>query len=131
MQKELTRREREIMDILLTLGEASAEDVRSKLSNPPSYSTARVMLSRLEAKGFVRHREAGLRYVYSPVVSRAKARRSAIERLINVFYEGSLAKALTGLVDASASNLTAEELDAIEAAIVHARRAARKGSRRK
>lgn len=130
MQEKLTRREREIMDILLMLGEASAEDVRSQLSSPPSYSTARAMLSRLEGKGFVRHKEKGLRYMYSPVVSRARARRSAIDRLVRVFYEGSLAKAVTGLVDASATELSNDELKAIEDAIAAARRGARKRGRK-
>jgi predicted transcriptional regulator len=126
MNEKLSRREREILDILLMEGSATAEEVRVRLTDPPSYSTARAMLARLEAKGLIRHKEHGLRYVYSPVISQAKARRSAVDRLVRVFYEGSLSKAVSGLVDSK--RLSDEDLDAIEEAIEQARQSRKKKS---
>src|SRR5215471_14116993 len=97
--EKLTRREREIMDALFALEEgASAEDVRERLTDPPGYSAVRAMLVRLEAKGFVRHREEGLRYVYFPTKSRASARRSALEKLVQVFFGGSSRDTVTALL---------------------------------
>lgn len=118
-KRKLSRREREIVDILLAEGEASAEEVRVRLTDPPSYSTARAMLSRLEAKGVIQHREKGLKYVYSALVSASRERRSAIDRLVRVFYDGSLTKAVTGMVDSR--RLSEEDFDAIEEAISKAR----------
>jgi predicted transcriptional regulator len=98
---DLSRRERQIMDALHELGdEAPAEDIRQKLPNPPSYSAVRAMLAKLEAKGAVRHKEEGLRYVYSPTVRRSAARRSAMERLVRVFFGGSPGEAMNALLDA-------------------------------
>ena len=98
---DLSRRERQIMDALHELGdEASAEDIRQKLPDPPSYSAVRAMLAKLEAKGTIRHREEGLRYVYSPTTKRSAARRSAVERLIRVFFGGSTGEAVNALLDA-------------------------------
>jgi BlaI family penicillinase repressor len=97
----LTRREREILDALLELGdEASAEEIREKLPNPPGYSAVRTMLVRLEGKGVIRHREKGLRYVYSPTTPRSAVRRSALQRLVRVFFGGSPGDAVTALLDA-------------------------------
>src|SRR5215831_12690168 len=88
--ERLTRREREIMDALFALGDrAPAEEIRERLSDPPSYSAVRAMLVRLEAKGYVRHTEEGLRYVYTPTKSRASAQRNALEKLVDVFFGGS------------------------------------------
>lgn len=94
----LSRREREIMDILFSLGEASGEDVRSRLTNPPSYSAVRAMLVRLEAKGHIRHREEGLRYVYAPTTSPATARRTALKRYLETYFGGSLENMMTALL---------------------------------
>jgi predicted transcriptional regulator len=97
--EKLTRREREIMDAIFALGNrASAEEVRGRLTDPPSYSAVRAMLVKLEAKGYVRHREEGLRYVYEPVRSRAAEQRSALERLTRVFFEGSPRQTVTALL---------------------------------
>src|SRR5215831_7341633 len=86
----LTRREREIMYAIFALGDiASIEDVRARLSDPPSYSAVRAMLTRLEAKGFIKHREEGLRYVYSPTKSRTVAQSNAIHKLARAFFGGS------------------------------------------
>ena len=97
----LTRRERQIMDALHELGdEASAEEIRVKLPDPPSYSAVRAMLAKLEAKGTIRHKEKGLKYVYSPTTPRATARRSALQRLVRVFFGGSTGDAVNALLDA-------------------------------
>src|SRR4030095_8233536 len=96
--EKLTRREREIMDAIFALGDsASAEDVRARLTDPPSYSAVRAMLVKLEAKGFIKHREEGLRYVYSPTKSRASAQRNAIQKLVRVFFGGSPSHTVTAL----------------------------------
>ena len=96
----LSRREREIMDAIFAHGgEASAEEIRDRLSDPPTYSAVRAMLAKLEAKGAIRHREQGLRYVYSPTTSRNTARRGAIRRLVDVFFEGSAGQAMTALLN--------------------------------
>ena len=117
----LTRREREIMDTLFALEEgASAEDVRERLSDPPGYSAVRAMLVRLEAKGFVRHREEGLRYVYFPTKSRASARRSALDKLVQVFFGGSPQDTVTALLNQE--NWTDEELQSLQAQIEQVRK---------
>ena len=115
-EQRLTRREREIMDALFALGDkASAEDIRERLSDPPSYSAVRTMLSRLEAKGFIRHHEEGLRYIYTPANSRKIAQRGALEKLVNVFFGGSRAKTAAALLHQE--TWTDEELDALSAEI--------------
>ena len=97
--EKLSRREREIMDVLFALGdEVSAEEIRERLSEPPSYSAVRAMLAKLEAKGAIRHKEKGLRYVYSPTTPRTTARRSALRKLVDVFFEGSAGEAATALL---------------------------------
>jgi BlaI family transcriptional regulator, penicillinase repressor len=97
--EKLTRREREIMDVLFALGDkASAEEIRERLPDPPSYSAVRTMLARLEAKGVIRHHEEGLRYVYTPTKSRKSAQRSAMEKLVNVFFGGSRSRAALALL---------------------------------
>jgi len=115
--RELTRRERQIMDLLLETGEASAEEVRAGLPDAPSNSAVRTLLAKLEDKGHVRHEERGLRYVYSPAVSRRDARESAVSRLVRVFFGGSVAQAVNGLLDHASSRLDDEELDRLAAAI--------------
>jgi BlaI family penicillinase repressor len=99
--QHLTRRERQIMDALRELGdEASAEEIRGRLPDPPGYSAVRALLARLEAKGAIRHKEKGLRYVYSPTTSRTAARRSALQRLVQVFFAGSSGDAVSALLEA-------------------------------
>jgi predicted transcriptional regulator len=119
---QLSRRERQIMDILLELGEAPAEEVRTRLPDPPSYSAARALLRKLEEKGMVRHREESLRYVYAPAISRDDARESAVSRLVRVFFDGSAARAVNALVDHSAAELSDEELDRLAETIEDARK---------
>ncbi|MEK6322880.1 MAG: BlaI/MecI/CopY family transcriptional regulator [Acidobacteriota bacterium] len=119
-REKLSRREREIMDALFALGDgASAEDVRERLSDPPSYSAVRAMLAKLEAKGFIRHREEGLRYVYSPTKTRAAAQRNAIRNLVRVFFGGSPSHTVTALL--KHETWTDDELDALRAEIEQVR----------
>ena len=97
--EKLTRREREIMNVIFSHGDrASAEDIRAGLSDPPSYSAVRAMLAKLEAKGYIKHREEGLRYVYSPTTSKTTARRAALQQLVRVFFSGSPGQAATALL---------------------------------
>ena len=117
----LSRRERQILDIVLELKEATAKDVVERLPDPPSNSAARAMLVKLEAKGAISHFERSLRYVYTPAVSPKKVRNSAISRLVRVFYGGSVAHAVSGMVDMSADRMSEEELDEIAAKIENAR----------
>ena len=111
---QLTRRERQIMDVIFARGEATAADVTAALPDPPSYSAVRAMLRILEDKGALRHREDGPRYVFLPTESRAKASRSALKRVVQTFFEGSLANAVAALVDAKDSALSPEELRRLE-----------------
>ncbi len=120
--QKLSRREREIMDILLEMREATAQEVRERLPDPPSNSAARALLARLEKKGAIRHMERNLRYVYVPAVTREEAQESALSRLVRVFYDGSLSNAVTGMVEHSEQQLTDEELENLEAAIRSARK---------
>ena len=123
--EKLTRREREIMDAIFALGDsASAEDVRARLTDPPGYSAVRAMLAKLEAKGFIRHREEGLRYVYSPTKTRASAQRNALQKLVRVFFEGSPSHTATALL--KQESWTDEELDALRAEIDEVRKNRRK-----
>ena len=109
---KLSRREREIMDVLFASHEGtSAEDVRSRLSDPPSYSAVRTMLARLEDKGFIKHREEGLRYVYVPTTPRTAARRTALQQLVRVFFAGSPGQTATELL--KHERWTDEELAAL------------------
>ncbi|HEY6333100.1 MAG TPA: BlaI/MecI/CopY family transcriptional regulator [Blastocatellia bacterium] len=118
--RKLTRREREIMNALFALGDrASAEDIRGRLSDPPSYSAVRAMLVRLETKGYVRHFEEGLRYIYTPTKSRASAQRNALENLVQVFFGGSPGQTVTALL--KRERWTTEELDSLSHEIELAR----------
>ena len=110
------------MDILLEKQEATAQEVRVLLTDPPSNSAARALLARLEAKGAITHIERDLRYVYVPVESKQEAQKTALSRLVRVFYDGSFANAVTGLVKQSASTLSDEELDELERAVKDARK---------
>ena len=114
--EKLTRREREIMDAIFALGDrASAEEIRERLTDAPGYSAVRAMLVRLEAKGYVRHSEEGLRYVYSPTTRRDTARRAALQQLVRVFFGGSPGEAATALL--KHEDWTDTDLDALRAAI--------------
>lgn len=119
---ELSRRERQIMDILFRLGRATASEVMSELPGNSSYSTVRTQLRVLEAKGHVRHEEEGLRYVYLPAVRRQAARKSAVRHLVETFFDGSAEKAVAALLGGEASRLSEEELERIAELIEKARK---------
>ena len=119
--EKLSRREREILDVLFSLGdEATAEEIREKLSEPPSYSAVRAMLAKLEVKGSIRHKEKGLRYVYSPTTPRSTARRSAIRKLVQTFFGGSPGQAMTALL--AEEKWSEDELDQLAQEVAKARR---------
>lgn len=122
---ELTRRERQIMDAVYELGQATVADVRSKIPDPPGYSAVRAMVTRLEKKGFLRHRPEGTKYLYSPVVRRSRARESATRRLVSTFFGESPMDAVKALLDLAADKLTEDELDELAAKIEQARKAGR------
>jgi len=121
----LSRRERQILDILYQQGRATAAEVRASLPNPPGYSAVRAMLRVLEQKGHVRHQEQGLRYVFVPTVPRDAARRSALRHLLDTFFHGSAEQAVAALLDVSDSKLTDEELDRLQQLIERARKEGR------
>lgn len=107
----LSRRERQIMNILYQLGSATAADVQSRLPGEPSYSTVRAQLRILEEKGVIRHEEEGVRYVFRPVVPREKASRSAIRNLLDTFFGGSAEQMVATLLDTDSTRLSREELE--------------------
>lgn len=109
----LTKRERQIMDVLYRLGRANAQEVLDQMPGAPSYSTIRTQLRVLEEKGHLRHEDDGVRYVYIPVVPRHSARRTAVKHLIDTFFDGSAANLLTTLLGRDGARLSDEELDRI------------------
>ena len=117
----LSRRERQIMEILYRRGRASATEVRESMEGAPGYSAVRAMLRVLEEKGHVKHQEEGLKYVYVPTVAREKAKRSAVKHLLDTFFGGSPEQAVAALLDVSATRLTPEELDRMSRMIEQAR----------
>jgi BlaI family transcriptional regulator, penicillinase repressor len=118
----LTRRERQIMDILYRRGHAAAGEVMTDLPGDPSYSTVRAQLRVLEDKGHVRHEEVGLRYVYTPTVPRHEVRQSALRHLVDTFFEGSTHKVVAALLGPEGSKVSQEDLDRIAEMIEKARR---------
>jgi predicted transcriptional regulator len=118
----LSRRERQIMDVLFERGRATAAEVQAAIADPPSYSAVRALLRILEDKGHVRHEQDGPRYVYLPRLDREKARRSALRHVVQTFFDGSAGQAMTALLDAGADRLTAEELERMAALIERARK---------
>ena len=120
-ESNLSRREREMMDIIYERGQATAAEVRDEMSEPPSYSAVRATLRILEDKGHVQHQHDGPRYVFRPAVAREKAKRSAVRHLIRTFFDGSAEQAVTTLLDESSSKLSSEELDRLTELIEKAR----------
>src|SRR4249920_3734761 len=118
----LTRRERQIMDILYRRGRATAGDVMDDLSGTPNYSTVRTQLRVLEDKGHVRHEEHGLRYVYAPAVPRAAARKSALRHLVDTFFDGSAEQVVAAVLGGEAARLSDEDLKRIAELVAKARK---------
>ena len=117
---KLPRREREIFEILCSAGEATAAEVREAMADPPSYSAVRTMLSRLEAKGMVRHRTVDQAYVYKSVPQAAKVRNSALQQLVKTFFDGSAVSAATALLGLT-KDMDPEEIEALQRAMDQAK----------
>jgi len=124
-KQPLTRREREIMDILYRRGRATAHEVLAELNDPPGYSAVRALLRLLEERGHVKHSEDGQRYVYAPAVARGDARRTALTHLVKTFFAGSVEQAVAALVESPRSKLSREELDRLSDLIERAKQEGR------
>jgi predicted transcriptional regulator len=118
----LGARERQILDAVFQLGEASVAEVLAILSEPPSYSAVRTMVRMLEKKGMLRHRQIGTKYVYRPARSRESASRSALAHVMQTFFGGSAPDAMAAILDVSASQLTDDDLQRLQQLIDQARR---------
>ena len=118
----LSRRERDIMDILFRLGRASAEEVMHAMPGEPSYSTVRTQLRVLEEKGHVRHVEEGRRFVYLPAVARSAARKVALRHVVETFFDGSVERVVAALLGGEASRLSDAELDRIQTLVDKAKK---------
>ena len=125
VEKGLSRRERQIMDVIYGRGQATAAEVLEGLPDPPSYSAVRAMLRVLEEKGHLRHEQQGPRYVFLPTVPREQARQSALKQLVQTFFDGSTEQAVAALLDQSARALSDAELDRLARLIDQARKEGR------
>ncbi len=122
---DLSRRERQIMDILYSRSRASVAEVLEDLPDPPSYSAVRAMLRILEGKGHLEHDQEGPRYLYRPTLPRSKAQKSAMERIVRTFFDGSAERAVAALLDLSASELSDQELGRLAELIEQAKKEGR------
>ena len=120
--RDLSRRERQILDILYQRGSATAADVQTALPEPPSYSAVRALLRILEEKGHVRHQQDGPRYVYIPTLARDNAQRSALRHVLQTFFDGSAEQAISALLGDSSAKLSSAELDRLARMIDTARK---------
>ncbi|MEO8700344.1 MAG: BlaI/MecI/CopY family transcriptional regulator [Kofleriaceae bacterium] len=121
----LTRREREIMDILYRRGRATAAEVLEDMTEPPTYSAVRALLRLLEEHGHAKHVQDGPRYVYLPAVARSDARKSALSHVVATFFEGSVEQAVVALVESSRSKLSPDELERLAQLIDKAKKEGR------
>jgi len=121
----LSRRERQIMDILYRLGSATAAEVKENLPDAPGYSAVRALLRILEDKGHLKHAYDGPRYVYAPVVSRPAAQKSALKQMVKTFFDGSPSNAVAALLDMSANDLSDTDLDQLARLVENAKREGR------
>jgi len=122
---QLSRREREIMDVIYRSGRATAAEVLDQLAEPPSYSAVRALLRVLEDKGHLRHEEDGPRYVFLPTVPRERALQSALRQLLHTFFDGSAEQAVAALLDLSSARLSDAELQRLSQLIADARKEGR------
>ena len=120
-ESNLSRRERQIMDVLHQRHRASAADIRAALPDPPGYSAVRALLRILEEKGHIRHEEKDLRYVYFPAAPRERARRRALRHVVETFFDGSAVQAVATLLDPSTGRVTESDLDHLAGLIEKAR----------
>jgi predicted transcriptional regulator len=125
IEQQLSRRERQIMDVLHAKEAASVAEIRALLPDPPSYSAVRALLRILKDKGHVRHRQEGARYVYQPRVSRETARRSALKRVVSTFFQGSITQAMAALLEAADTKLSGAELNKLQQIIKQAKKEGR------
>ena len=123
--QSLSRREREIMDIVFGVGAATATEVRDRMADAPSYSAVRATLRAMEQKGVLRHEHDGKRYVYKPTVHPSRARRNAVDHLVNTFFDGSAAGAVLTLLEAPGAEIAPEDLDRMAELIERARKEGR------
>jgi predicted transcriptional regulator len=121
----LSRRERQIMDVIYRRGRATAAEVLEGLPDPPSYSAVRAMLRVLEEKGHLRHESLGPKYLFLPTVPREKARKSALKQLVRTFFDGSTVQTVAALLDLSAAKLSDEDLERLSRLISEARKEGR------
>lgn len=121
----LSRREREMMNIIFRSGKATATEVLDAMSDPPSYSAVRATLRVLEQKGHLRHQHDGARYVYTPTVNRERARMSALDQLLNTFFDGSAASVVATLLERSKDDMSPDELQKLSELIAQARKEGR------
>ena len=117
----LSRRERQIMDVLYRQGKATAAEVQANIADAPSYSAVRALLRILEEKGHVKHSYDGPRYVYSPIISRPVAQKSALRQLVKTFFDGSTSNAVAALLDMSGKDLSDSELERLAAIVEQAK----------
>ena len=117
----LSRRERQIMDVVYARGQVTVAEVLEDLPDPPSYSAVRAMLNKLERKQYLRHEEHGPRYVYVPTLPREEVQETALERMMHTFFDGSPSKAVAAILDMSALDLTDAEIDEMAKLIEQAR----------
>ena len=120
--RDLSRRERQILDILYQRGQATAADVQTALPEPPSYSAVRALLRILEEKGHVRHEQDGPRYVYLPTVAHDNAQRSALRHILQTFFNGSAEQAISALLGDASAKMSSAELDRLARMIDTARK---------
>ncbi len=124
-QNQLSRRERQIMDIIYQLGQATAAEVLERLPAPPTNSAVRTMLKLLEEKGFLKHKQEGVRYIFLPTLAREKAGKSALKQLVDTFFDGSGSEAVAAILDLSKTKISQEELDRLSELIEEARQKGR------
>ena len=120
--QDLSRRERQILDILYQQGQATAADVQNAQPEPPSYSAVRALLRILEEKGHVQHQQDGPRYIYLPTIARENAKRSALRHMLRTFFDDSAEQAISALLDDSSAKLSPAELDRLARLIEDARK---------
>jgi predicted transcriptional regulator len=118
----LSRRERQIMEVIYELGEASAKDVQARLPDAPGYSAIRATMNKLEDKAFLSHREQDLKYIYFPTIEHDQARSTALQRLLKTFFSGSAKQAMSTLLDLSLDEVSDKELQEMQAMINKARK---------
>ena len=119
---DLSRRERQVLDVLYRAGRATCAEVQKAMTDPPSYSAIRTFLRILEDKGIVRHEQDGARYVYIPTVEKERASRSALRHVLNTFFGGSVTQAISALLDEDSKRLSAEDWQRLGKLIKDARR---------